>query len=99
MNAIAAVAILATLGIPSVVQATPSANTGRITFIGTVLKGACRVSQQQASLQVTCPEQKTETVDFDLLAKQSNQRLATSRVSYKWVDSGHTIAIVTVHHE
>lgn len=91
----------ASLGI-SMAQARSATSTGHITFSGAIVEDACHIKQQQDRVQVTClsgPQQTTDTLNLRQLAKQSSQRLATSQVSYRWIDSRQTMAIITISHE
>ena len=91
----------ASLGI-SMAQARSATSTGHITFSGAIVEDACHIEQQQDQVQVTClsgPQQTTDTLNLRQLAKQSSQRLATSQVSYRWIDSRQTMSIITISHE
>ena len=91
----------ASLGI-SMAQARSATSTGHITFSGAIVEDACHIKQQQDRVQVTClsgPQQTTDTLNLRQLAQQSSQRLATSQVSYRWIDSRQTMAIITISYE
>ena len=91
----------ASLGI-SMAQARSATSTGHITFSGAIVEDACHIKQQQDRVQVTClsgPQQTTDTLNLRQLAQQSPQRLATNQVSYRWIDSRQTIAIITISYE
>lgn len=91
----------ASLGI-SMAQARSATSTGHITFSGAIVEDACHIKQQQDRVQVTClsgPQQTTDTLNLRQLAQQSPQRLATNQVSYRWIDSRQTMAIITISHE
>jgi type 1 fimbria pilin len=101
MKTITMVLTLATLGI-SMTLATSATSTGRITFSGAIVEDACRINQQEKQMQVTClsgPKQATEALNLQQLATQSPQRLATSQVSYRWIDPHHTMAVITISHK
>ncbi|WP_324022247.1 type 1 fimbrial protein [Aeromonas caviae] len=101
MKPIVVALTFASLGM-SVAQAGPATSTGHITVSGAIVEDACHIEQQQERVQVTClsgPQQTTETLNLRQLAKQSSQRLATSQVSYRWIDSRQTMAIITISHE
>lgn len=97
------IAVALTLATISTAQAVPATSTGRISFSGAIVEDACRIQQQQQDqMQVTClsgPAQTTETLNLQQLAKQSPLRLASSQVSCRWIDSRHTMAVVTISHE
>ncbi|WP_323934875.1 type 1 fimbrial protein [Aeromonas caviae] len=91
----------ASLGI-SMAQARSATSTGHITFSGAIVEDACHIEQQQDRVQVTClsgPQQTTDTLNLRQLAQQSPQRLATNQVSYRWIDSRQTMAIITISYE
>ncbi|BBG88377.1 MULTISPECIES: type 1 fimbrial protein [Aeromonas] len=91
----------ASLGI-SMAQARSATSTGHITFSGAIVEDACHIKQQQDRVQVTClsgPQQTTDTLNLRQLAQQSPQRLATNQVSYRWIDSRQTMAIITISYE
>ncbi|MGL5130138.1 MAG: type 1 fimbrial protein [Aeromonas popoffii] len=101
MKTITMVLTLATLGI-SMTQATQASSTGRITFSGAIVEDACRINQQDKQMQVTClsgAKQATEALNLQQLATQSPQRLATSLVSYRWIDQRHTKAVITINQD
>jgi type 1 fimbria pilin len=101
MKTIAVALTLATLGI-SMTQATQASSTGRITFSGAIVEDACRINQQDKQMQVTClsgAKQATEDLNLQQLATQSPQRLATSQVSYRWIDQHHTKAVITINQD
>jgi hypothetical protein len=101
MKTIAVALTLATLGI-SMTQATQASSTGRITFSGAIVEDACRINQQDKQMQVTClsgAKQATEALNLQQLATQSPQRLATSQVSYRWIDQRHTKAVITINQD
>ncbi|MDM5131617.1 type 1 fimbrial protein [Aeromonas piscicola] len=96
------IAVALTLATISTAQAVPATSTGRITFSGAIVEDACRIKQQQDLMQITClsgPAQATETLNLQQLAKQSPLRLASSQVSYRWIDPRHTMAVITISHE
>jgi type 1 fimbria pilin len=96
------IAVALTLATISTAQAVPATSTGRITFSGAIVEDACRIKQQQDLMQITClsgPAQTTETLNLQQLAKQSPLRLASSQVSYRWIDPRHTMAVITISHE
>ncbi|MDH0349526.1 type 1 fimbrial protein [Aeromonas caviae] len=91
----------ASLGI-SMAQARSATSTGHITFSGAIVEDTCHIKQQQDRVQVTClsgPQQTTDTLNLRQLAQQSPQRLATNQVSYRWIDSRQTMAIITISYE
>ncbi|MDX7872460.1 type 1 fimbrial protein [Aeromonas caviae] len=91
----------ASLGI-SMAQARSATSTGHITFSGAIVEDACHIKQQQDRVQVTClsgQQQTTDTLNLRQLAQQSPQRLATNQVSYRWIDSRQTMAIITISYE
>ncbi|MFM5653562.1 type 1 fimbrial protein [Aeromonas caviae] len=91
----------ASLGI-SMAQARSATSTGHITFSGAIVEDACHIKQQQDRVQVTClsgPQQTTDTLNLRQLAQQSPQRLTTNQVSYRWIDSRQTMAIITISYE
>mgnify|MGYP000314149760 FL=1 len=101
MKPIVVALTFASLGM-SVAQAGSATSTGHITVSGAIVEDACHIKQQQDRVQVTClsgPQQTTDTLNLRQLAQQSPQRLATNQVSYRWIDSRQTMAIITISHE